>query len=255
MSTPVLLLSLALSCPADMVFVGKTNTCVDRYEWPNQKGALPSIAMSAIPSNFDKRDGVTLNAEQLCASVGKRTCDHEEWIAACRGPRGSDYPFGYKLPKIKSADEAPCNYAENFIEPDGYKVFSRDPRELARLDQRDPSGARGCISASGAEDMMGNVEEWIRCPGISRNGWCLAGRYWSEPYPCYRINAGHAPDWHYYETGFRCCMTPKSEPIDENWIVPVPDVGFSLYPAEARDLFGNNRNPFAVHYFFYGFLY
>jgi sulfatase modifying factor 1 len=202
-----LLLSIALTCPSGMVPVAKTGTCIDKYEWPNKKGKLPTIALSGIQSEFDKRDGIVMDAESMCASVGKRVCEHEEWIAACRGPRGSDYPFGYKLPKITKQEEAPCNYAKPYTEPDGMKVFLRDPKELARLDKRDPSGSRGCVSASGAEDMMGNVEEWIRCPGISRHKWCLAGRYWSEPLPCYRILTGHTPNWHWYTTGTRCCLS------------------------------------------------
>lgn len=205
-----LLLSIALSCPVGMVPVTKTGTCIDKYEWPNHKGELPTIALTGIRSEFEK-DNVVMDAEGLCASVGKRVCEHKEWIAACRGPRGSDYPFGYKLPKITKQEEAPCNYAKSYTEPDGMKVFLRDPKELARLDKRDPSGARGCVSASGAEDMMGNVEEWIRCPGISRHKWCLAGRYWSEPLPCYRILTGHTPNWHWYDTGTRCCYTPEKK--------------------------------------------
>ena len=36
------------------------------------------------------------------------------------------------------------------------------PEEIARLDQRDPSGAReSCISPYGVYDMTGNVDEWV----------------------------------------------------------------------------------------------
>lgn len=194
------------TCPDDMVWVEKTGTCLDRYEWPNKKGVHPATAMSGTPSPFDQQKGVVMDAEALCASVGKRPCRYEEWVPACEGPDGSKYPFGSKLPTFTNAASTPCNYAQWFIVPDAEKVFERDPKELARLDQSDPSGTRGCVSASGAEDMMGNVEEWIQCPpSLSPNGWCLAGRYWSGPEPCSKVIVSHDPGWHYYETGFRCC--------------------------------------------------
>ena len=194
-------------CPEDMVLVSATKTCIDRYEWPNKRGERPATALSATASPYDPK-GSVLNAEALCASVGKRPCEMTEWVAACRGRKGADYPFGRKLPKEKPTPaEARCNYAQHFIEPDEYKVFLRDPDELARLNKSDPSGTRGCVSASGAEDMMGNVEEWIRCPKwLNKNEWCLAGRFWSEGVPCTKMAAGHSPTWHYYETGHRCCL-------------------------------------------------
>lgn len=206
----------ATLCPADMVLVRATKTCMDRFEWPNRAGERPLLGVTAVRSSEDQRRGVTMDAESLCASVGKRMCRLEEWVPACRGRGGTDYPFGRKLPKKKPpADEAPCNYAQQFLKPDERKVWGRDPGEMARLDQSDPSGARGCVSGSGAEDMMGNAEEWIRCPAwmssqcVKEAGkktcYCLAGRYWSDPAPCTKVIAGHAPDWHYYESGTRCC--------------------------------------------------
>lgn len=197
-------------CPDDMVLVKSTQTCVDRYEWPNQKGVRPAVAMTGVPSTFDTDKGLTMDATRLCASIGKRPCQLDEWVDACRGPGGSDYPFGAELPRATgNPADAPCNYQQMFRKVDEMKVFLRDPEELERLNQSDLSGARGCVSGSGAEDMMGNVEEWIQCPSwLSANGWCLAGRYWSDGEPCNKMALGHVPTWHYYETGFRCCRDP-----------------------------------------------
>lgn len=213
------------TCPSDMVLVRGHGVCVDRYEWPNRKGAKPAVAISAVPSIFDK-DKESHNAEALCASVGKRMCEMEEWTAACRGKGNADYPFGRELPDRSrtEAKDAPCNYARFFREPDYGKIFARDEGELERLNQSDPSGEREqCVSASGAHDMMGNVEEWIRCPrwmsksgancsGSKKDGdevcYCFAGRYWSAPVKCGEIIAGHAPGYHDYESGTRCCADP-----------------------------------------------
>lgn len=200
-----------------MVEVPGSDSCIDRYEWPNKAGKKPAVGITATRSPWDKKAGITMDAESLCASVGKRMCRLDEWATACRGKGGTDYPFGRKLPKRKPRpDDAPCNYAQWFKKPDYGKVFTRDPDEMARLDQSDRSGVRGCVSGSGAEDMMGNVEEWIRCPGwyspnCSGSGkdkvcYCLAGRYWSAPVKCSQVITGHAPTYHDYESGTRCCF-------------------------------------------------
>ena len=224
---PILLAGISI-CPINTVRVPNTNTCIDRYEWPNTKGTLPSIGMSAIVSNFDSKRGIVADAERSCASVGKRVCQYDEWKTSCEGPKRSKYPFGPKLPRIQKADDAPCNYAEFFTAPDRTKIYYRDPHEFARLDKRDPSGERGCVSASGAEDMMGNVEEWVKCPpfmSLSKNNctknkngsikacYCLMGRYWAAPYSCDYAIAGHSPQWYDYQTGFRCCKTARKVPI------------------------------------------
>lgn len=209
-------------CPEGMVPLKKTKTCIDRYEWPNKEGEKPLVGASARPSVYDEERGLTMNAWELCASVGKRMCTLEEWVPACQGKRGSDYPWGSKLPDRHRtpASETPCNYAQMFRKVNEMKVWKRDPKEMKRLDQSEPAGERGCVSGSKAEDMMGNAEEWIVCPdwmaSKSKSNceviddeltcFCLAGRYWSEPVMCHKMSAGHAPDWWYYETGFRCCQ-------------------------------------------------
>ena len=49
--------------------------CVDRYEWPNQKGVLPEGWLT-----WDE-------ARANCEGVGKRLCTSAEWERACRGTR------------------------------------------------------------------------------------------------------------------------------------------------------------------------
>lgn len=227
---PLLLLGAkdSTGCPDDMVPIPKTDICIDRYEWPNKKGVKPAVAMSAVQSLWDKKAGDNKhNAEALCRSVGKRMCGMIEWRDACKGRKNADYPFGRKLPDRArtTAKDTPCNYARHYREPDGDLIFKRDKDELARLNQSDKSGDRDkCISESGAQDMMGNVEEWVRCPRwMTKSGgncigsrgdgtqvcYCLAGRYWSAPVKCHEMVAGHAAQYHDYETGFRCCKNAE----------------------------------------------
>ena len=188
-------------CPDDMV-VARPGVCIDRYEWRNKKGQKPLLAQSAVSYEL----GVINNAEDFCAYYGKRTCTRNEWHAACLGPGGTNYPYGSKYEPGK------CNVEKKWRTPDIGKVARRDPKELERLDQSEPAGSReDCISASGAMDMVGNAEEWVRCDGGQEDQdgtkWCLVGGYWSDSRSsCSYVITKHVPDWHYYETSFRCCL-------------------------------------------------
>lgn len=192
-------------CPRDMVRA-LHGVCIDRYEWPNRRGEKPLIAASAVAETEDLEQGRVLDAERLCSSVGKRICYDDEWRAACLGPGGTKYPFGKSVPNfVPGTHSGLCNYDKLYRGPvDERKVFLRDETELSRLDQSEPAGSRpSCTSGVGAVDMMGSVEEWVK----RRDGsYALAGRYWSEPWSCNSLAVGHAPNWHYYQSGFRCCL-------------------------------------------------
>lgn len=190
-------------CPSDMVPL-RGRVCIDRYEWPNLPGERPLIAASAIAKAEDLKSGIVMDGERLCLSVGKRLCYEDEWVDGCLGPGGAKFPFGAELPDfVPGENTGLCNYDKRFRLVDERKVELRDPGELDRLDQSEPAGSRpDCVSAAGAYDMMGSVEEWVR----TRDGsYALAGRYWAEAWACYSVSRAHAPNWHYYESGFRCC--------------------------------------------------
>jgi hypothetical protein len=199
------------TCPSDMVPTGR-GTCIDRFEWPNKRGVKPLVGASGVAEEEDLKEGRVMDAERLCASVGKRVCYRREWISACQGPEKALYPFGNELPKYNpDQQDGLCNYDKWFRPVNERKVARRDQDEMDRLDQSDPSGSRqSCRSESGAFDMMGNAEEWVRCPG-TKHGWCLMGRFWSSPEPCTYAVSSHAPKWHYYESGFRCCKDVPKE--------------------------------------------
>lgn len=202
---PASLSTTRASCPDDMV-QARRGVCIDRYEWPNRKGSKPLLAASAVAETEDLEADRVLDAERLCASVHKRVCWDDEWQTACKGPRGGRFPFGNRLPKfVPGKQTGLCNYDKVYRGPvDERKIFLRDRHELERLDQSEPAGSRAtCTSGSGAEDMMGNAEEWVR---RRDGGYALAGRYWAEPWSCNSLAVGHAPNWHYYQSGFRCCL-------------------------------------------------
>lgn len=188
-------------CPDDMV-VARPGVCIDRYEWPNKKGIRPRLAQSAVWVTGER--GVVNDAETLCALQDKRTCTRKEWVSACSGPEGARYPYG---PKYQAGR---CNVEKVWRSVDARKVMNRDEAELGRLNQSETSGSSDCESPSGATDMVGNAEEWVRCDRGQEDDrgtkWCLVGGYWADARSsCTYVITKHAPDWHYYETGFRCC--------------------------------------------------
>jgi len=179
--------------------------CIDRFEWPNKYGQKPLLGLSGVREPYEE-DQIT-NIEELCQSVGKRVCTAEEWVAACSGPDHQKYPFGDKLPKYTPGEYTGlCNYDKKYRPVNEHKVFLRDPEEMQRLDQSEPAGSRkSCRSPTGAWDMMGNAEEWVKCKhGVE--GWCLASRFWAEPRSCQALVRSHSPRWHYYGVGGRCCF-------------------------------------------------
>jgi hypothetical protein len=176
--------------------------CIDRYEWPNRAGAIPQIMASWV------------EAKATCEGSGKRLCSDTEWTLACEGPDHQPYPYGEGFER----DAQACNIDKPYIWPDPEKVY--DPKtsaaELARLDQREPSGSRAsCVSPYGVHDMVGNVDEWV--VNVSQFGQPhqsgLKGGYWGPVRTrCRPMTTGHQETFRYYQIGFRCCEAAR--PVD-----------------------------------------
>ena len=171
--------------------------CIDRYEYPNEKGAHPPVMV-----DFHA-------AERSCQERGKRLCRESEWVAACEGPEEKPFPYGY----VRSNDK--CNIDNRWIEPNLNRVYSKVPeiqeRELGRLDQSVPSGAReGCVSDYGVFDLTGNFDEWVRLdeprPDARSKMAGLKGGAWGHVRnACRPVTTSHAPEFTYYFISFRCC--------------------------------------------------
>jgi sulfatase modifying factor 1 len=169
--------------------------CIDRYEWPNKPGVLPQFMASWN------------EAKTTCEGIGKHLCSDTDWTLACEGPQHQPYPYGGGFAR----DDAACNIDKPYIWPHPEKVY--DPRtsaeELARLDQREPSGARpACVSPYGVHDMTGNVDEWV--VNVSQSGQPhmsgLKGGYWGPVRTrCRPMTTAHEETFRYYQIGFRCC--------------------------------------------------
>jgi hypothetical protein len=186
--------------------------CIDRYEWPNRVGENPMVYVDWY------------EAKSLCASAGKRLCRRSEWILACEGPKRLPFPWGFER------QPSPCNIDRPAVDFDVYAMMADATREgeLARLWQADRIGAHpGCVSAYGAYDMSGNVDEWTDdeadnpgTPHVST----LNGGYWGPVRDTCRLTTtSHGPTFKFYEVGFRCCgdtqdgvAVPPPRPFVEN---------------------------------------
>jgi serine/threonine protein kinase len=138
--------------------------CIDRFEYPGA-GASPSVGLD-LPG-----------ARAACAGRGKRLCTRSEWRRAC----GGTYPYG------KEYDPERCNTAG----ADGA------PKSLVAAGSK-----KGCMSPSGAFDMVGNAAEWTS-DGFINGGTSLRN---SDDATCNlgSRRAGGAP-----HVGFRCCVDAK----------------------------------------------
>jgi formylglycine-generating enzyme len=183
--------------------VEKRRFCIDRYEYPNQIGVKPVVAVTWE------------EAKASCEASGKRLCDAREWTLACEGPDRTPYPTGYRR------DPAACNYDKPYIIPndDAFLNPATRDREVERLSQSDPSGTRPqCVSAYGVYDMTGNVDEWV----VNEDGTTqeapyqsgLKGGYWGPVRNRCRPMTTDHNQWHSgYQIGFRCCAdSPESAP-------------------------------------------
>jgi hypothetical protein len=176
--------------------------CIDRYEWPNQAGALPRYMASWI------------EAKASCEAIGKRLCGDTEWTLACEGAERKPYPYGDGYER----DQKACNIDKPWIGPNAEKLFDArtSADELARLDQREASGSRtACVSPYGVHDMVGNVDEWV--VNVSQGGKPfisgLKGGYWGPVRTrCRPMTTAHNETFRYYQIGFRCCGEAQSGP-------------------------------------------
>lgn len=174
--------------------------CIDRYEYPNEKGAHPPVMVSFY------------DASGLCAARGKRLCYESEWTAACEGPDETPFPHGWERSPGK------CNIDNAWVNPSLKQIYSDDPAlrdaELARLDRSVASGSKPeCVSGYGVYDLTGNVDEWVLAdqdrPKEKGRFAALKGGAWGHVRnACRPVTTSHEPEFTYYFVSFRCCKDP-----------------------------------------------
>ncbi|MBU1626267.1 agmatine deiminase family protein, partial [bacterium] len=104
--------------------VNLTEYCIDKFEYPNKYGMVPSNGYSWY------------EAETACKEAGKRLCTEAEWENACRGVSDYyDYPYGWFHKIGLCPDYAPGT------QPSGSYTL--------------------CTGIHNVYDMSGNLWEWV----------------------------------------------------------------------------------------------
>jgi hypothetical protein len=172
--------------------------CMDRFEYPNQKGAYPIIMVNFYEAN------------DRCADEGKRLCDEAEWTFACEGEEATPYPYGY------IRDPEACVVDQKWRPYNPAAIARREAplakAEMDRLWQGVASGSQPrCRSSFGVYDMTGNVDEWTRSVREGERPSILKGGYWGPVRTrCRPATRSHDENHVFYQQGFRCCAEPGS---------------------------------------------
>ncbi len=175
--------------------------CMDRYEWPNEKGTVPALLVSWV------------DAKKACEEAGKRLCTEDEFNFACEGEEMLPYTYGFERDATKCNIDRPYRKREHKLSK--YARCMKDPAckaELEKLDQRLPAGSLpACVSPFGVYDLNGNINEWVLRPkekSPNRSG--LKGGWWGPVRGRCRPTVGfHKEEDYGYEEGFRCCADAK----------------------------------------------
>jgi len=240
--------TVAEGCPKEMTQVGRF--CIDRWEAHLVVASKPNLVRSPFePLRANERvvarsaAGVSpqgyinrIQAAAACEAAGKRLCRAKEWYRACAGEERRRMPYGAR--EVKGA----CNTGKGHLLTKlfGKKVFfTKDSHYNNPRVNQEPgflalTGAHErCKTPEGALDMVGNLHEWVADDVSSalptqipleygehrlgpRGSGVFMGGYFSSKNEhgrgCAYATATHAPDYHDYSTGFRCCRDLTSEP-------------------------------------------
>lgn len=205
--------------------------CIDRWE----ASLVRSGTREFWPSNFtvDEREELIaasipgrkpqgyINADEAsraCANANKRLCTIDEWVRACRGPRGTTYPYGsQRLPNLcndryeRQSEHPVVRLFERFAPPGTDRAtmwmpqWMNDPRLHELPSTVEPTGARpACSNEYGVYDLVGNLHEWVADPDGTFVGGFFMDTIQNGEGCGYRTSA-HDRRYHDYSTGFRCC--------------------------------------------------
>ncbi len=207
-------------CPAGMLAVA--GFCIDRFEaslvevtasgatqpwspyWnPAGHKVKATVLQGAVPQAYISGT----QAKAACEAAGKRLCTDTEWLRACQGPAKYTYPYGNQLQLGVCNDHRNVHPAIELYATAASWIWSALDNPC--LDQLPESLAAtgshpGCVTAEGAEDMMGNLHEWTADPaGTFRGGYYVDTKL-NGPGCLYVTTAHDMGHWD-YSTGFRCC--------------------------------------------------
>lgn len=150
-------------------------------------------------------------ARKACTNAGKRLCQREEWVRACRGAADRQYPYGETY-KQGACNVVRASHPAKILHDDA-SMGHLDPRLLLVSDKEGPllrktGTTQTCLSEWGKEavyDMVGNLDEWVEDPkGMFVGAFFSRGRKDG----CSAAIKAHPNDYFDYSLGVRCCMDP-----------------------------------------------
>lgn len=230
-------------CPAEMAQVVRLQGpyCIDRWEaslarvgphgelraWPPNRTVDGvedhMVAISArgrIPQGYISG----LQASRACQHAGKRLCEIDEWVRACRGPELTIYPYGNRRQpgicndRYKILDSHPVvRLFQRYAKAGDHQasMWSRKWMNDPRLFEFDHTvAATGafpqCTNQYGVYDMVGNLHEWVADPEGTFFGGFFMDTFQNGEGCEYRT-VFHPFDYRDYSTGFRCCKNAEQE--------------------------------------------
>jgi hypothetical protein len=147
-------------------------------------------------------------APAACRAAGKRLCREPEWVTACKGDKGTKYPYGDQYRHgacnvFRSDHPARVlhgNASEGLSDPRLNQVVLENAAML-----RETGGSPLCKSVWGNDaiyDMVGNLDEWVDDP----EGMFLGGFYSrATRNGCEARITAHPLAYFDYSLGVRCC--------------------------------------------------
>lgn len=159
-------------------------------------------ARGVIPNGYLSGD----LAEAACRSAGKRLCTQAEWVTACRGERGRQFPYGEKYEVgacnvFREAHPAAVlhgNASRHHLDP-RLNLVAGPKGPLLRPTGSSPQ-CRSTWQGDGVFDMVGNLDEWLADGSFAGGFFSRATREGCDA----RISS-HPPSYFDYSLGARCC--------------------------------------------------
>jgi hypothetical protein len=166
-------------CPPEMEHIKADGRefCIDVYEWPNRKGAVPRSYVSLY------------QAMDSCFSARKRLCSSDEWTSACGGPEKWKYLYG------ESYESNACATRDTSVQRSG--------------------GRPECRGYYAVFDMAGNLAEWTSTPSPQNRSFNnVMGGYWESGNQsrCADARYSYFPQNRHNPVGFRCCRDVSPQP-------------------------------------------
>jgi formylglycine-generating enzyme len=177
------------------------------YELVNDKRVRAESKPGVKPQGYISQT----QAAAACRLAGKRLCTDKEWVAACKGAERWDYPYGPNHEPDRCNDsERPGLWKNGALPHASFRNFDQlnDPLMNQLYGLAKTGSFSGCKTREGIFDLIGNLYEWTADPsGTFRGGYYRNAR---ERGPsCTYATDTHAPTYHDYSTGFRCCAEAK----------------------------------------------